>query len=307
MPYTVTRKSLPALRGAFNAVSQTPERREGAFLSEVQAEIDALYDLASQWEDADALESRLESIAARYLAAINAYLAAMSRCASSFVVGPSKFPSRMMEKRSAVADRRWNEAVKCLDEGRSRLIKDYGPPDPRAPIRIDSDDAESRLQEKLARLEALQATMRAANAVMRSKKPDADKRAELAALGLTDRQINTLLTPDFAGRIGFPDYALKNNSAEIRRLRARMEEVSAESTAQNVVEAYPGVTLREDAGDQRVRLVFDEKPGGDAIAILKARGFKWSPRHRAWQRLLNDAGRSAAREVVRQIVAFQAI
>ena len=93
---------------------------------------------------------------------------------------------------------------------------------------ISSDDPEAliRLREKLAKLEKIQERMKAANAAVRMK--DAAKGdAALTAQGFSAAEIAKLRTPDFIGRIGFPPYALANNSAAIRSVRERIAELEA--------------------------------------------------------------------------------
>lgn len=47
-----------------------------------------------------------------------------------------------------------------------------------------------------------------------------------------------------------------------------------------------GVTVRHNTDDNRLQLLFPGKPEPEMIEKLKARGFKWSPRNKAWQRQL---------------------
>jgi Domain of unknown function (DUF3560) len=69
---------------------------------------------------------------------------------------------------------------------------------------ISSDDpaAVVKLRAELAKLEALQERMKSANRCVRR-----GDRAGLAALGFSEQRIETLFKPDFAGRLGFPDYS----------------------------------------------------------------------------------------------------
>jgi hypothetical protein len=166
---------------------------------------------------------------------------------------------------------------------------------------ISSDDpaAVEKLKGELAKLERLQETMKEANALVRK-----NDREGLAALGFSETRISQLFTPDFCGRIGFPDYALTNNGANIRRIRKRIEELQAAPT--ETAERQEGeVTIREDATENRVMLIFPGKPSDDVRAMLKASGFKWSPNRGAWVRFLNNAGRAAALYVLSQIKGAQ--
>lgn len=177
---------------------------------------------------------------------------------------------------------------------------------------ISSDDpaAIDKLRAELAKLETLQDTMKRANVCVRKQ-----DRAGLAAMGFSEARIAQLFTPDFCGRLGFPDYALTNNSANMRRIRQRIEALQArptESTERQIplvgespTSAGNGVTVREDTTENRVMLIFPGKPAEAVRAILKASGFKWSPTRGAWVRFLNDAGRAAAQYVVSKITGGQ--
>ncbi len=151
---------------------------------------------------------------------------------------------------------------------------------------ISSDDphAVSSLKVKLAKLEHDQASMTAANKAIRSAKGDhVAAHAALVGLGHKPEHAAKLLTKDFAGRIGFPDYATKNNGAEIRRLKGRIDELTAHRAAPTMAEkVVHGVRIHE--GDNRVRLSFGGKPPEHVRGYLKSNGFKWSPSNDAWQR-----------------------
>lgn len=162
---------------------------------------------------------------------------------------------------------------------------------------ISSDDPQAveKLQAELATLEKLQTTMKKANALVRK-----NDRAGLTALGFSETRITQLFTPDFCGRIGFPDYALTNNGANMRRIRGRIEQLQTAPT--ETTERQEGdVTIREDATENRVMLIFHGKPSDEVRAMLKSAGFKWSPNRGAWVRFLNNAGRAAAQYVISKI------
>ena len=76
---------------------------------------------------------------------------------------------------------------------------------------ISSDDPEAidKLKAKVARLEAMQEKMKQANRAIRAHNDE-----DLKTLGFDDAQIAKLKTPDFCGRVGFPDYALSNKQRQ---------------------------------------------------------------------------------------------
>ena len=81
----------------------------------------------------------------------------------------------------------------------------------------DDPDATEKLVDKIERLKKRQGVMKRANHLIRK----ADREG-LADLGFSEETIAKLFAQDFAGRAGFPNYALANNSANIRRLEKRL-------------------------------------------------------------------------------------
>ena len=157
-------------------------------------------------------------------------------------------------------------------------------------ISSDDPDAVAKLKAKLAKAEQDQATMKAANKAIRKGDDDA-----LRALGMNDSQIAKLKQPDFAGRVGFPDYALTNNNANIRRMRQRVTGLEAREGAETNEREVNGARVVENVEENRIQLFFEGKPAVEIRTALKRQGFRWSRYNGCWQRHLNDAGRHAAR------------
>lgn len=138
----------------------------------------------------------------------------------------------------------------------------------------DDPDAVEALEAKIAKAEELQARMKMANAVIR-KHAKAGRPAQQAALehlGFTEEQAVGLLTPDFAGRLGFPSFASTNNGANIRRMKARVAEVQARQ--ERTAKAELAGVLIEGAGDH-IRVTFPDKPASEVLEALRAAGFWW--------------------------------
>lgn len=167
------------------------------------------------------------------------------------------------------------------------------------PIRAEDSGAIEQLKTRIAEAEQLQERMKAANKIIRdSKLPDEEKIARLGTeCHIPPDGARKLLQPDFAGRIGFPNYELTNNGANIRRMQARVDALTKESARPSLVAKFPGGRMEDNAADCRVRIYHDEKPGRDVIAKLKTNGFHWTPSLKCWQRLRNDSARWAAAQV----------
>lgn len=166
-------------------------------------------------------------------------------------------------------------------------------------ISSDDPDAISKLTTQLEKLTDLQETMKKANAAIRRNDDVA-----LAELGFTPEQIIKLKQPDFIGRIGFPNYTLTNNNANIRRIQQRIEQLQARDNAP-AFETIQGngwrcENLRED---NRIAFYFDAIPPEETRKTLKGWGFKWSPTRGAWVRMDNNSGRYAAKMIIRALKA----
>ncbi len=166
-------------------------------------------------------------------------------------------------------------------------------------VRAEDPDAVQHLQTKIAAAEKLQATMKAANVIVRHRQlTDDEKIAQLVAeCGQREHSARELLKPDFAGRVGFPDYALTNNGANIRRMQARLKGLADESGRASVTLPFAGGRVEDNAEECRVRIYHDVKPPEGTIAKLRMYGVHWTPSLGCWQRLRNDSARYAATQI----------
>lgn len=171
----------------------------------------------------------------------------------------------------------------------------------RGGISSDDPDAVEKLQAKLDDLKNLQERMKEANKAIRMK--DTTKGNEkLKEMGYSDSDIAALREGDFAGRIGYPAYALQNNSANIRRIEQRIKalEKQKERTAEGRIEEKTDLyEYREE--DNRCQFIFDGKPSDEIRTVLKGNSFKWSPNRGAWVRQNTVNGRYAAERVKKQL------
>jgi len=144
----------------------------------------------------------------------------------------------------------------------------------------DDPDATEKLVDKIERLKNRQGIMKRANLLIR--KADRDG---LADLGFSDETIANLFKTDFAGRVGFPNYVLTNNSANIRRLEKRLAILQKAQSDETTEEKFPGgIRLVDNVEDNRLQIFFPEIPSEALRRELKSNGFRWSPTLGAWQR-----------------------
>lgn len=155
---------------------------------------------------------------------------------------------------------------------------------------IASDDPEAiaKLKEKLAGLERSQETMKAINKVIRSKHmTDADKIEYMTQTHkLTEKEAEELLKGDFCGRVGFASYSIANNSASIRTVRDRIENLEKlhnqePLSASGEIEGLSWSLYEEDG---RIKITFEDVPSEALRRTLKTYSFKWSRFSKAWVR-----------------------
>lgn len=172
-------------------------------------------------------------------------------------------------------------------------------------VSSDDPDAVDKLKKQLAGCEALQERMKAANKIIRESLTDEQKVQNLEALGLTHAHAWQALKPDFCGRVGFPDYALQNNSTNMRRIRQRIEQLEqrSEQTGEPQPITGEGFQVSEDSADNRILIAFPDKPPQTTREMLRRNGWKWSPTRNAWVRMLNGAGRASAQYMAQQLAA----
>jgi hypothetical protein len=289
---------------AHSGTSMVPEKRAQSVLTEYTSHMQAVATEFEQWvtdENREAMEEDLEAYRAGYARRERAVLVAQSRIMSTMIAGGSNFPVARMQKRNNTADKRVSEFLEWERKTLNRLRNKYDPKRiARAPISSDDTDAVSKLQAKIDEAERLQELMKVANKVVRKKKlTDAEKVAGLVELGLSQAVAYKLLEPDFAGRAGFPSYRLTNNNANIRRIKQRITQLERQAQDTTTEAEIGEVKVIDNVEENRVQIIFPDKPNAEIRAKLKSNGFHWAPNWngRPWQRKRNAQALQLAKSI----------
>jgi hypothetical protein len=191
-----------------------------------------------RFDDDEAIAAIKAEWLGRFRGAWAAFQHAGSRTLNWMITGPARFPVERNRKRMDTEHRRLEEMI-AIANGVGAWAEKRMKRQIRAelgPVGV-ADSELDQARRKLAARECRQSMMKGVNAAIRKHrtKPDAIARisAELEAQGclVEAALIPELLKPDFAGRIGFADYQLSNNNAEIRRLRGRVAELEQRAAA----------------------------------------------------------------------------
>jgi len=165
---------------------------------------------------------------------------------------------------------------------------------------ISSDDPEAitKLEAQLSALEADQVHMKKVNVYWRKHGtmigfPDMSE----GEAALIDEQMKTAY-PWVQKNGPSEDWKMKNNNANIRRIRKRIDALKkVKAIPANTGWEFDGGRVEMNVEANRVQVFFDSKPDEEIRKELKRWGFKWAPSMRAWQRHLNSNGVYAARQV----------
>ena len=145
-------------------------------------------------------------------------------------------------------------------------------------IFTEDPEAKEKLEKRISELTKMHGQMKEINKRMRNGK-------SLAEFGMTKAQEEALRTPDFLGRTGIADYALKNNSANIRRLKIRLAALKRQEKLPEPEDVERnGIRIVENLELNRIQIFFPTKPDEKVRDQLKGNGFRWSPFNGCWLR-----------------------
>ncbi|WP_300756161.1 hypothetical protein [uncultured Oscillibacter sp.] len=239
------------------------------------------------------IDRLLDTYARKLAENINQSHAIAARCPSVLITGPANFPVRKKEKQNRAADanmKEWQEI-----QGILARIRGVG----TAGISSDDENALQKLREKLARHEREQVEMKAINAYYR-KHGTLDGCPLLSAE--ETEKIKAAMARDWrANPKPYESYLLSNNNQTIRSVKARIAELEAkQSSPAPEGWSFDGGRVVMNREENRIQILFDDKPDAGTRSELKHAGFRWAPGQGAWQRMLNQNGVYAAKELTKQ-------
>ena len=274
-----------AARRAKEAISFS-DYKPGSATAEYRHYVDEAAEIAARQKKRvdpsfhEKIDGLLDAYARKLAANMNKGYEITARVPSIMIAGGSNFPVGKKEKQNAAADKNmeeYREIQGLLDKIRSTGM---------GGISADDPNAVSKLESKLAKLEALQETMKAVNAYYRKHK------TLDGCPHLSPEQIEKLKA-SMSGSYRenpkpFESYQLSNNNAEIHRLKNRITALTRRKELGYVGWEFDGGRVEANTADNRLQIFFDEKPDKEIREELKGNGFRYAPSAEAWQRQLND-------------------
>lgn len=299
--YSINEKSA---RTAHNMMS-FDDYKEGSKTAEYQGYVNQAYDLADRVAEARPSEAdRVYRLAERYARKMAEYMnkeiSIGLMCPSVMISGAGNFPVKKKEKQVAAWERNHENYQQI--QGILQKIENilYG----KEVIKSGDENAVEKLEEKLENLKELQEMMKAVNKAIRMKDTEKGDNA-MRDMGYSDEQIRKLRTPDFCGRVGFPDYELQNNNANIHRVEDRLKSLKAAKANGTQETENDFFKVVRNAEVMRLQIIFEGKPEPEVRDILKKNGFRWAPSNSAWQRHLNRNSEYALETVIKEMKKLQ--
>ena len=244
------------------------------------------------------LKSEFAQFKKGYLSRYKAALQDDSRTMSSMIAGPSKFPTQRNQKRLDAAQGRWEALAQYKEKAVRAMRKNLGIDKGKA-ISSDAEDAVEQVEKKIADLSRAQEHMKRVNSEYRKHKGDIDKMdVSEKTKDAVRKWEEARKTQAHLGDKPFPSYAMSNNSANINRLRKRLEGLSASKGMETSEVEFPGGSIVDNVEDNRVQVVFESKPDADMRKNLKSHGFRWAPSVGAWQRKRSPDAMRWAKKIV---------
>ena len=269
-----------------NTVNSFYDYKPGSATAEYRHYVDEAAEIAARQKRRvdpsfhERIDGLLDAYARKLAANMNKGYEIAGRVPSILIAGGSNFPVRKKEKQNAAADKNmeeYREIQGLLDKIRSTGM---------GGISADDPNAVSKLESKLAKLEALQETMKAVNAYYRKHK------TLDGCPHLSPEQIEKLkasMSGSYrANPKPFESYQLSNNNAEIHRLKDRITALARRKELGYVGWEFDGGRVEANTADNRLQIFFDEKPDKEIREELKGNGFRYAPSAEAWQRQLNE-------------------
>ena len=269
-------------------VSFDPERYGEGLLDSMEVEMQVFLgklpeDVRDDYED-------------KFIQKYKEWMGAMSRCFSQAITGSGGWNAATFRRHEKTQNAERN-ARRRLDEWVEKVIRRCNRQE-----RLTGWAEVERLQAKFDELKEVQEKMKAANKIIRSKKlSEVEKVDELVAIGFQEAEAIKCMEPDFAGRVGFPEYALSNNLARIKDTEAKMKRHERMASQKDKVHRHVWGEFHVDYSDERYRFLFSDKPSQEVIGKMKEHGYKWSPSNKAWQRQITPNAAYSTKRLLEEL------
>lgn len=236
-----------------------------------------------------------------YRSRLSALFASKSRCANAMVTGPAKFNFRQNEKWENAY---WNKYEE-FNAWRERFLAAMKRLEEKA--RPEEEKQEEAVQLLLKDLKQKAETIHDFDTGKLKGYHRAlfvssiyNKVATYASHGEVEivQQAVDFIT-EFNSKVKKPVITARNRFFGLPEVARNMrEKLQAKKEEENKEVLFEGGKLVWNNEADRLQILFDNIPDDDTRKNLKSNGFRWSPKHKAWQRQLTPNAVRAAKRVL---------
>lgn len=246
-------------------------------------------------------ENEREQYMANYKSHLSGLWASESRVANAFVTGPSNFNYRRNEK----ANRAFENKYKDFRQWRERTLKAVGKRKEAMKSPEERTDEEwqgigKRMEHTLATITGIDTgTERGYNRslLVSNLFGRIATYANNGNVGIVDRAV--AMVRQWNGKVKKPVITERHKFftlPEVARNVLKQQEERANRENREV--AFEGGKVVWNYEENRLQILFDNKPDEERRTVLKRNAFKWAPSRQAWQRQLTRSAESAARQAL---------
>lgn len=204
-----------------------------------------------------------------------AWLSAQSRCTSSAITGGAGFNVRRAEKANDSERKRYDEFTVWRDKALKAIAKRLEAFKPAEQVQEEAwNELRRELDFKLSHPHYM--TAQSIYNVVATRAAHGNVEIVEKAIAYVREHNAASTRPIITERHKF--FKLAEIAVQNRAKQAEMAE------RENGEITFPGGRVVQNWAENRLQIIFDEKPASDLITELKRHAFKWAPSKGAWQR-----------------------
>jgi hypothetical protein len=283
---------------AFRYTSFDPEKRGASAIQGFMSDIEDLCAKAKEaiekGADPDRVKGLLDESKPRLIKSYQAWLSARSRTASSMITGPANFPVRRNEKANNVERKRLNEYCALVDRIKNKIKWEI----PRPKTEVNFSEIEKDLLFVIG--------------IDKGLAKGYDRRLFLGSIqnkierlhnnGKYDEVLAAIQVVEKYNTEG--PKTLFTDRNKLWKLKASAEEKRAVVETITEPETHEGFKVINNTEEDRIQIIFNDKPNEKIRELLKRNGYKWSPRFSAWQRQNTPNGLHMTEQIVKVLPKY---
>lgn len=225
------------------------------------------------------------------------YLNAHSRCLSWAITGPAKFPVKKAEKAQNSAEQKLDAYCYTLEQMKSeKIFERYLTAEQKQNI-IDAQKWREIkfVLDDFIKYKTLGLTLNPQEWTYNAfphLKGQFTTQAKNGNYAICEKVLNILKEEESKG--------LKM-AQNIKILSSILEDYKTKQPEETKETELEGLKIIENTEENRLQLIFDGKPSAEIINLLKHNAFKWSPRFKAWQRVLTPNAKYVLKKILPQL------